>query len=82
MAQMVKNLLALQETQVQSLDLEDTLMEEMATDSNILGGGLVTKSCPTLVTPWIVACQAPLSMGFPQARILEWIANYFSRGYF
>ena len=28
------------------------------------GGGLVTKSCPTLVTPWTVACQAPLSVGF------------------
>ena len=28
------------------------------------GGGLVTKSCPTLVTPWTVAYQAPLSMGF------------------
>ena len=28
------------------------------------GGGLVTKSCPTLTTPWTVACQAPLSMGF------------------
>jgi len=27
-------------------------------------GGLVTKSCPTLVTPWTGACQAPLSMGF------------------
>ena len=27
-------------------------------------GCLVTKSCPTLVTPWTVACQAPLSMGF------------------
>ena len=25
---------------------------------------LVTKSCPTLVTPWTVARQAPLSMGF------------------
>ena len=24
----------------------------------------VAKSCPTLVTPWIVAYQAPLSMGF------------------
>ena len=24
---------------------------------------LVTKSCPTLATPWTVACQAPLSMG-------------------
>ena len=28
------------------------------------GGGLVTKSCPTLATLWTVACQAPLSMGF------------------
>ena len=28
------------------------------------GGGLVTKSWPTLATPWIVACKAPLSMGF------------------
>ena len=30
----------------------------------IYGGGLVAKSCPTLATPWTVACQAPLSMGF------------------
>ena len=30
----------------------------------LMGGGLglVTKLCPTLETPWIVACQAPLSM--------------------
>ena len=27
-------------------------------------GGLVPKSCPTLVTPWTVARQAALSMGF------------------
>ena len=28
-------------------------------------GGLVTKSCLTLATPWtVVACQAPLSMRF------------------
>ena len=26
--------------------------------------GLVTKSCPTLAVPWIVASQASLSMGF------------------
>ena len=29
-----------------------------------LGGGLVAKSSPTLVTPWTVACQAPLSIAF------------------
>ena len=27
---------------------------------------LVTKSCPTVVTPWTVAHQAPLSRGFPR----------------
>ena len=30
------------------------------------GGGLVAKSCPTLVILWTVACQVPLSMGFPR----------------
>ena len=28
------------------------------------GGGLVAKSCLTLVTPWTMALQVPLSMGF------------------
>ena len=28
------------------------------------GGGLVAKSCLTLVILWAVSCQAPLSMGF------------------
>ena len=28
------------------------------------GGDLVTKLCPTLVTPWTVPCQAPLPMEF------------------
>ena len=28
------------------------------------GGSLVAKSCPTLSTPWAIALQAPLSMGF------------------
>ena len=28
------------------------------------GGGLVTKSCPTLATPWTVASQAPLPIEF------------------
>ena len=33
---------------------------------NCCGGGgvLFAKSCPTLATPWTVAHQAPLSMGF------------------
>ena len=28
--------------------------------------------------PWTVACQAPLSMGIFQARILEWVSMPFS----
>ena len=28
------------------------------------GGGLFTKSCPALATPWSVVYQAPLAMGF------------------
>ena len=37
-------------------------------------------SCVWLfVTPWTVACQAPRSMGFLQARILEWVTISSSR---
>ena len=32
--------------------------------SYFTGGGLVTKSCLTLTTPWTVSHQAPLTMGF------------------
>ena len=28
----------------------------------------VIQSCPTLCDPWTVACQAPLSMGFPRQQ--------------
>ena len=44
------------------------------------GGGLVAKLCPTLATPWTVACQAPVSLGILQARVLELVAISFSRG--
>ena len=27
-------------------------------------GGLVAKLCPTFAAPWVVTCQASLSMGF------------------
>ena len=37
--------------------------------------GLVTKLCLTLVTPWTVTCQAPLSMGF--SRQEYWIGSPF-----
>ena len=45
------------------------------------GGGLVAKSYPTLATPWTVVCQAPLSVGILQARILECVAMPSSRRY-
>ena len=34
----------------------------------LVGGSLVVKSCPTLATPWTVAHQAPLPMGFPRQK--------------
>ena len=34
----------------------------------------------SLAIPWTVAHQARLSMGFSQARMLEWVAISFSRG--
>ena len=39
----------------------------------------VSQSCPTLVTPWTLACQAPVH-GIFQARILEWVVIFFSWG--
>ena len=41
----------------------------------MLGIDLVTKSCPTLATPWTEACQAPLTMGF--SRQVHWIGLPF-----
>ena len=43
-------------------------------------GGLVVKSCLTLVTPWTVVCQGSFVHGILQARILKWVAISFSRG--
>ena len=40
---------------------------------------IVIKSYPTLVTPWTVACQAPLSMGFSGQ---QWVAISFSSSIF
>ena len=39
------------------------------------GGGLAAKLCLTLATPWTVACQAPLSMGF--SRQEDWSGLLF-----
>ena len=44
------------------------------------GHAKLLKSCLTLCNLWTVAHQAPLSMEFPQARTLEWVAMPSSRG--
>ena len=41
------------------------------------GGGLVAKSCPTHVTPWTVACQAPLSMGLSRQGYWSGLPFFF-----
>ena len=57
-AQMVKNLPALQETQVQSLGQEDPLEEEMATHSSILAWRI----------PWTEEPGGLKSMGSQRVR--------------
>ena len=42
----------------------DSLPSEPPGKAICMYGGLVAKSCLTLATPWTVACQTPLSMGF------------------
>ena len=39
-------------------------MQSLKNNDMFGGGGLVVKSCWTLATPWTVAFQAPLPMGF------------------
>ena len=39
--------------------------EEMKVKGERMFGGLVAQLCPTLVIPWTVGSQTPLSMGFP-----------------
>ena len=55
---------------VQSYDNVDFLKNITLTYYINGGGSLVAKLCPTLscATPWTVAHQAPLSMGFPRQK--------------
>ena len=45
------------------------------------GGGLVTKSCLTLCEPMDFSLPGSSGHGLLQARILEWVAISFSRGW-
>ena len=46
------------------------------------GGGLVSKTCPILVSPmeWTVVHPAPLSMGFPRQEYWSGLPFSFSKG--
>ena len=37
-------------------------------------GGLVAQSCLALATPWTVACETPLSMGFSRQEHWNWLS--------
>ena len=58
MAQMVKNLPAMQETQVHSLDWEDPLQKKMTTHSSILAWGI----------PWTEEPGGLQAMGWQRVR--------------
>ena len=62
MAQMVKNLPAVQETQVHSLDWEDPLEKKMTTHSSILAGRI----------PWTEEPDGLQSMGLQRH---DWATN-------
>ena len=66
-AQMVKNLPAIQETQVQSLGLEDPCEKEMATHSSILARRI----------PWTEGPDGLQSMGLQRVRH-DWVTNTFN----
>ena len=62
--------------------LNSGLLPALQTDSlpsKPLGGGLVTKSCPTLVTPMDCSLPGSSAHGIFHARILEWVAISFPR---
>ena len=72
----------------------DSTPATLSHSSSILPFSIASFLCPTsptccaellshvqlFLTPWTVACQAPLSMGILQVRILEWVVMPSSRG--
>ena len=62
-AQMVKNLPAVQETQVRSLGQEDPLEKGMATHSSILGASLVAQIVKNLPAVWETWVRSPCWKG-------------------
>ena len=56
----------------QTVVLEKT-QESLGQQEVQTSGGLVPKLCLTLVTPWTVALQIPLSMGFSRQEYWSWL---------
>ena len=69
MAQTVKNLLAMQETQVQPLGQEGPLEKGMATHSSILAWRI----------PWAEEPGGPQSMSRKELNMTEWLTH--TKGY-
>ena len=46
--------------------MEKNLKKNVCVCVCVCGDGFVVQSCPTLVTPWTIACQSPLFMEFPR----------------
>ena len=61
MAEAVKNLPAMQETQVQSLGWEDPLEKKMATQSNVVAWRIPWTEEPGGYSPWVTKSQTQLS---------------------
>ena len=83
MAQTVKNLPAVWETQVQSLGWEDLLEKVRATHSSTPAAAAAAaaeslQSCPTLCDPIDGSPPGSSVPGILQARVLEWVAIAFS----
>ena len=72
MAQTVKNLPAMQETEIQSLGREDPLEKGMA---YAVAAAKLLQSCPTLHNPIDGSLQASLSLGFSRQ---EWLPIQYS----
>ena len=55
-------------------------MVDFPVSPEFIGGGLVAKLYPTLVTHWTVSPRASSVHGIFQAGILEWVVIAFSMG--
>ena len=77
LAQMVKNLPAMQKTWVRSLDWEDTLKKEMATHSSILAWVIPRTEEPVGYSPWGCRVGHDWAINTFASFLLYWKADAF-----